>query len=428
MSAQQQVTPCALAGVRVLDLSRVLAGPSVTQMLADLGADVIKVERPGVGDEARTQGVRPKPRAGSNMEDTSGFSAVNRGKRSIELDLASPGGQAIARRLAAESDILVENFKTGDLQRYGLDYASLSALYPRLVYCSITGFGQTGPYRMLPGYDLIFQAMSGLMSATGGPQDQPGGGPQRVGYPISDATAGLYATIGILAALRHRDTPGGRGQHIDLALLDAQIAAMTLVPTNYLIADQLPRRLGIASQMSCPYQAFDCADGQIVIAVNNSKQFVQLCSVLGLDALACDELYSSNALRVAHRETLVPVLTNALAVWSVANCRARLTEAGVPCGPLNDLQQVFDDEQVRHRELRQEVHHPVKGMTPIVANPLKFSETPVTYRRAPPQLGEHTADVLREVLGIDEAELAALRASRAIGVADLARHASVASA
>lgn len=417
----------ALSGLRVLDLSRVLAGPSVTQMLADFGADVIKVERPGLGDEARTQGAKPKPRLGSNVEDTSGFSAVNRGKRSIELDLASPGGQGIARRLAAQSDILVENFKTGDLQRYGLDYASLSALNPRLVYCSITGFGQTGPYRLLPGYDLIFQAMSGLMSANGGPEDQPGGGPQRVGYPIADATAGLYATVGILAALRHRDTPGGRGQHIDLALLDAQIAAMTLVPTNYLIADQLPRRLGIASQMSCPYQAFHCADGQIIIAVNNSKQFGQMCAVLGLDELASDERYASNASRVANREALVPVLATALAAGSVADIRARLTKAGVPCGPLNDLRQVFDDEQVRHRGLRQEVHHPVKGMTPILANPLKFSETPVAYTRAPPQLGEHTAEVLREVLGIQETELAALRASCAIGVADLARHAPKAS-
>jgi crotonobetainyl-CoA:carnitine CoA-transferase CaiB-like acyl-CoA transferase len=428
MSTTQPVTRGALSGVRVLDLSRVLAGPSVTQMLADFGADVIKVERPGVGDEARTQGARPKPRTGANIEDTSGFSAVNRGKRSIELDLASAGGQNIARRLAAESDILVENFKTGDLQRYGLDYAFLAERCPRLVYCSITGFGQTGPYRLLPGYDLIFQAMSGLMSATGGPEDQPGGSPQRVGYPISDATAGLYATIGILAALRHRDTPGGRGQHIDLALLDAQIAAMTLVPTNYLIADQLPRRLGIASQMSCPYQAFDCADGQIIIAVNNSRQFSQLCTVLGLDALAGDERYASNASRVAHRDTLVPALASPLAAARVADIRARLTAAGVPCGPLNDLQQVFEDEQVIHRGLRQEVHHPVKGITPIVANPLKFSETPVAYRRAPPQLGEHTAEVLREVLGIEAAELAALRASHVIGTADLARPASEASA
>ncbi|WPB55399.1 CoA transferase [Xylophilus sp. GOD-11R] len=411
----------ALSGLRVLDLSRVLAGPWVAQMLADFGADVIKVERSGVGDESRTQGSRPAQREGHNLEDSSGFTAVNRGKRSIELDLASPAGQEVARRLAAESDILIENFKTGDLQRYGLDYATLSRLNPRLVYCSITGFGQTGPYRQLPGYDLIFQAMSGVMSATGGPQDQPGGGPQRVGYPISDATAGLYATIGILAALHHRDQPGGGGQHIDLALLDAQIAAMTLVPTNYLIAGQMPRRVGITSQMSCPYQAFDCADGQLVVAVNNGKQFAGMCRVLGHEALAHDPRFASNALRVQNRDSLVPVLAEAMARLPVAQARTQLSAAGVPCGPLNDIGQVFEDEQVRHRGLRQEVEHPVKGLTPIVANPLKFSATPVAYRRAPPQLGEHTAEVLREVLGVDEAELAALRAAGGVGSADLAR-------
>jgi crotonobetainyl-CoA:carnitine CoA-transferase CaiB-like acyl-CoA transferase len=410
-----------LDGVRVLDLSRVLAGPSVTQMLGDFGADVIKVERPGVGDESRTQGVLPVERGGANTQDRSGFTAVNRGKRSIELDLASPGGQAIARRLAEECDVLVENFKTDDLKRYGLDYATLAVLNPRLIYCSITGFGQTGPYRHQPGYDLLFQAMSGLMSATGGPQDEPGGGPQRVGYPISDATAGLYATNGILAALYHRDANGGRGQHIDLALLDAQIAAMTLVPTNYLVADQLPRRVGIASSMSCPYQAFDCADGQIVITVNNSKQFSQLCKALGVDALASDARYATNALRVANRADLVPALAAPMRELTVAVCRERLTSAGVPCGPLNDMKQVFEDEQVIHRGLRQEVSHPVKGITPILANPIKFSETPVTYRRPPPELGEHTAEVLREYLSINDAELSALRDAGVVGIADLQR-------
>jgi crotonobetainyl-CoA:carnitine CoA-transferase CaiB-like acyl-CoA transferase len=411
----------ALGGIRVLDLSRVLAGPWVAQMLADFGADVIKVERAGVGDESRTQGSRPAQRDGHNAEDSSGFSAVNRGKRSIELDLSLPSGQEVARRLADQCDILVENFKTGDLQRYGLDYATLRRSNPRLVYCSITGFGQTGPYRQLPGYDLIFQAMSGLMSATGGPQEAAGGGPQRVGYPISDATAGLYATIGILAALRWRDTPGGSGQHIDLALLDAQIAAMTLVPTNYLIAGQLPQRVGIASQMSCPYQAFDCADGQLVVAVNNAKQFSAMCRVLGQEHLAHDPLYASNALRVAHRASLIPPLAEAMARLPLAQCRALLSDAGVPCGPLNDIGQVFEDVQVQHRGLRQQVEHPVKGITPIVANPLKFSASPVAYRRAPPQLGEHTAEVLREVLGMDEAELGALRAAGGVGSSDLAR-------
>lgn len=410
-----------LDGVKVLDLSRVLAGPWVTQILADFGADVIKIERPGVGDESRTQGVMPQPRDGANVQDTSGFSAVNRGKRSVELDLASTEGQAIARRLAAQCDILVENFKTDDLKRYGLDYAALAVLNPRLIYCSITGFGQTGPYRHQPGYDLLFQAMSGLMSATGGPQDEPGGGPQRVGYPTSDATAALYATIGILAALRHRDANGGTGQHIDLALLDAQIAAMTLVPTNYLIADQLPRRMGIASLMSCPYQAFDCSDGQIVITVNNTKQFAQLCKVLDHDELTMDERYASNASRVAHRAELIPVLATALRAQPVALWRQSLTAAGVPCGPLNSMKQVFEDEQVIHRGLHQKVVHPVKGVTAILANPLKFSATPVEYHRAPPELGEHTAEVLREYLAIDDAALEALRAAGVVGVADLKR-------
>ncbi|MEF7616742.1 CaiB/BaiF CoA-transferase family protein [Aquincola sp. MAHUQ-54] len=414
---QQATAPGALAGVRVLDLSRVLAGPSVTQMLADFGADVIKVERPGVGDESRTQGSRPADRPGANTQDTSGFSAVNRNKRSIALDLASPQGQDIVRRLAAQCDIVVENFKTGDLKRYGLDYASLSAVNPGLVYCSITGFGQTGPYAHLPGYDLIFQAMSGLMAATGGPEDQPGGGPQRVGYPISDATAGLYATIGILAALHHRVANGGQGQHIDLALLDAQVAAMTLVPTNYLVAGQLPKRVGISSQMSCPYQAFDCEGGQIVVAVNNSKQFNGLCEVLGHPELADDPRFATNALRVANRSALLPTLEAAMRRLPVADARRRLSDAGVPCGPLNHIGQVFDDEQVRHRGLQQQVVHPVKGVTPIVANPLKFSATPVSYRLAPPLLGEHTAEVLHEMLGLDDAALARLAEAGVIGMA-----------
>jgi crotonobetainyl-CoA:carnitine CoA-transferase CaiB-like acyl-CoA transferase len=263
--------------------------------------------------------------------------------------------------------------------------------------------------------------MSGLMSATGGPQDEPGGGPQRVGYPIADTTAGLYATIGILTALHHRDVNGGLGQHIDLALLDAQIASMTLVPTNYLVANQLPRRMGIASLMSCPYQAFDCSDGQLVVTVNNPKQFVQLCQALGNDALASDPRFSTNALRLAHRIELIPLLSAKFRERTVADWRERLTTAGVPCGPLYDMRQVFEDEQVQHRGLRQELAHTRKGITPIVANPLKLSATPVAYRRAPPELGEHTAEVMREYLAIDDIELARLRKNRVIGVADLQR-------
>jgi crotonobetainyl-CoA:carnitine CoA-transferase CaiB-like acyl-CoA transferase len=398
----------ALGGLRVLDLSRVLAGPSVTQMLADFGADVIKVERPGAGDESRTQGVRPLEREGENGEDTSGFSAVNRGKRSIAVDLASAEGQALIRRLVPHCDVLVENFKTGDLARYGLDYASLAQINRGLVYCSITGFGQTGPYAKLPGYDLIFQAMSGVMAGTGGPQDQPGGGPQRVGFPISDATAGLYATVGILAALHHKVAHGGRGQQIDLALLDAQIAAMTLVPAGYLVAGQIPKRVGISSQLSCPYGGFDCSDGQIILAVNNERQFEALCAALGLPELAGDPRFASNATRVANRETLLPVLAQALRTRTVAEWRHCLTAAGVPCGPLNDIRQVFEDPQVRHRGMQQQVMHPEKGITRVVANPLKLSATPVEYRLGPPRVGEHTAEVLAELLALNAEEIARL--------------------
>jgi crotonobetainyl-CoA:carnitine CoA-transferase CaiB-like acyl-CoA transferase len=418
------VTAGALQGVRVLDLSRVLAGPSVTQMLADFGADVIKVERPGVGDESRTQGVGPLTRAGENTEDSSGFSAVNRGKRSIAVDLASAQGQDLIRALVPRCDILVENFKTGDLARYGLDYASLSELNPGLIYCSITGFGQTGPYARLPGYDLIFQAMSGLMAATGGPQDQPGGGPQRVGFPISDATAGLYATVGILAALHHKVARGGQGQHIDLALLDAQIAAMTLVPAGYLVADQVPRRVGLSSELSCPYGALDCSDGQIVIAVNNSRQFEGLCATLDLPELAGDARFVTNARRLANKDALLPALSQAMRQRPVADWRKRLTDAGVPCGPLNDIRQAFDDPQVLHRGMQQQVAHPAKGVTRVVANPLKMSATPVEYRLGPPRLGEHTEEVLRELLSMQASDLERLTASGAIAIAPavVARH------
>jgi crotonobetainyl-CoA:carnitine CoA-transferase CaiB-like acyl-CoA transferase len=395
----------ALAGIRVLDLSRVLAGPWVGQMLADFGADVIKIERPGAGDESRAQGVAAKLPEGSNNVDTSAFSAVNRGKRSVAVDLASAEGQALVRRLAQKSDILIENFKAGDLARYGLDYTSLSALNPGLIYCSITGFGQTGPYAKEPGYDLLFQAMSGLMDTTGNPAGTPGGGPRRVGVPISDATAGLYAGVAILAALHHRDAHGGEGQHIDLALLDAQIAAMTLVPSAYLVAGQKPVRVGNASQTTCPYQAFACADGDMIILANNPRQYQALCKAIARPDLAQDPRYATNALRVANRASLIPQLEEAVQGWPVDALRKRLNAEGVPCGPINDMAQVFEDPQVRHRGLRAEVQHPVKGTTPIVANPIKFSATPVAYRRGPPMLGEHTREVLHELLGMQACEV-----------------------
>ncbi len=304
------MTGC-LSRARVLDLSRIFAGPWAAQMLADFGADVIKVERPRRGDDVRQQGYRVKDREGRETSETSSFLAMNRGKRSVTIDLASTVGQDLIRRLARESDILIENFKAGDLRRYGLDYETLSRANPRLVYCSITGFGQSGPYSHLPGYDPIFQSMSGLMSVTGNPDDEPGGGPQKVGYSIADITAGLYASIAILAALNYRDTVSGKGQYIDLALLDAQVAAMSHVAMNYLVSGRLQERMGTASPITCPWQTFKCAEGDITIAVGNDPQFVRFCEVLGKPALASDPRFSTNPMRAKNRKTLVPMLEEA---------------------------------------------------------------------------------------------------------------------
>lgn len=398
-----------LPKIRVLDLSRIISGPWATQLLADFGADVIKVERPVVGDDVRHQGAQLKDRGGQLTEERTVFLALNRGKRSIAIDLAAPAGQDLIRRMAAHCDVVVENFKAGDLKRYGLDHTALRAINPRLVYCSISGFGQTGPYSQLPGYDLVFQAMSGLMSITGAAEGQPGAGPQRAGYPVADTTAGFYATIGILAALHHRDTVSGEGQYIDLAMLDAQVAAMSPMAMSYIVAGQLPQRSGIRSQLTCPYQDFDCADGQLMIAVGNDKQYRQLCTeVLVRPELATDPRYTSTALRVANRETLVPVIADILRSNTLAHWMGRLRAANVPGGPINDFEQVLADPQIRHRELLQQVPHPLSGTLPIIGNPLKFSATPLSYRRGPPLLGEHTAELLRELLALDPAEIAAL--------------------
>ncbi|WP_428248368.1 CaiB/BaiF CoA transferase family protein [Ferrovibrio sp.] len=415
----------ALSGVRVLDLSRVLAGPFVAQTLADLGADVIKVERPVSGDESRAHGVRPSANLGLNKEDSSGFTAVNRGKRSIALNLARSEGQEIARRLACQCDVIIENFKTGDLQRYGLDYKTLSALNPSLIYCSITGFGQTGPYASFPGYDLIFQAMSGLMAVTGGPDGEPGGGPQRVGYSVADANAGLYAVIGILAALYHRTAHDGRGQHIDIALVEAQIAAMTVVASGFQITGKVPPRAGNISPISCPYQPFKCADGMLVVTVNNERQFKNLCQVLGFPDVALDPRFATNALRVQHKDVLLPLVSEAMLKIPVNECRRLLLEAGVPCGPVNDLGQAFADEQIRYREIWKEVNHPEKGRTPIIASPLRLSETPVEYRLAPPSLGEHTALVLTDILNMDPNEISSLADRGIVGLANQERQGRV---
>ncbi len=397
-----------LSGIRVLDLSRVLTGPWATQILGDFGADVIKVERPGVGDDLREQGARLKDSQGHETNERSTFLSTNRAKRSITIDIAKPAGQELIRQLVAQCDVLVENFKGGDLVRYGLDQASLRAINPRLIYCSITGFGQTGPYSQMPGYDLIFQAMGGVMALTGAPEGQPGAGPQRAGYPISDLTSGFYATIGILAALHHRDTVSGVGQYIDLSLLDAQIAATSTMSMSYLVAGQLPVRVGLGSQLTAPYGDFDCADGKIMIAVGNDKQFVQLCHVLGRPDMALDERFTTTSLRVQHKEILLPIVASILAQQSIGHWMPLMRKAVVPSAPIYDFKQVFEDPQIKHRELVKTIEHPLAGSMSVVGNPLNFSETPVEYKRAPPLLGQHTDEILREVLGMDGPEIAQL--------------------
>lgn len=404
----------ALSGVRVLDLSRVFSGPWAAQMLADFGADVIKVERPGRGDDVRHQGLRVKDGAGAETKETSSFIAMNRGKRSITVDMSQAAGQALIREMAKHCDIVIENFKAGDLARYGLDHAALRAVNPRLVYCSISGFGQTGPYSHLPGYDPIFQSMSGLMSITGHGDDQPGGGPMRVGFSVGDITAGFYAVSAILAALRHRDVVSGEGQHIDLSLLDSQVAAISHVAMMYLTSGQQPPRLGNASPITCPWQSFDCSDGQIVVAVGNDTQFAAFCQVLGAPELASDERFLTNPLRARNRLVLVPLLAEIIKTRKVAEWYADFDAASVPSGPINGFEQVFADPQIVHREMLLQLPHATAGSVPQVANPVKFSATPVDYRRGPPVLGEHTDEVLRDLLGLDAAVIAALHDGKVV--------------
>lgn len=403
-----------LTGVRVLDLSRVFSGPWAAQMLADFGADVIKVERPGRGDDVRQQGIRVKGPDGKETGETSSFLSMNRGKRSVTIDMSQAAGQALVRQLAQESDILIENFKAGDLVRYGLDYESLSKLNPRLVYCSISGFGQTGPYSHLPGYDPLFQSMSGLMSITGEADGQPGGGPMRVGFAVGDITAGFYAVSAILAALRHRDVVSHEGQYIDLALLDAQVAAISHVAMMYLVSGQQPPRLGTASPITCPWQSFDCSNGQIVVAVGNDSQFAQFCKVLDEPDWASDERFSTNPARATHRTVLVPMIAEVLRTNDVKHWHAAFDAAGVPSGPINGFADVFADPQIVHRQMLTHMDHPTVGRVPQVSNPVQFSATPVEYIRPPPLLGQHTHEVLREVLGLDDARMAQLTQHKVI--------------
>ena len=423
MSDADRPAPMALAGVRVLDLSRVLAGPWCTQTLADLGADVIKVERPSRpgapgGDDTRGWGppfVRNS--AGAETGDAAYYLGTNRNKRSITIDMAVAQGADLVRTLASTADVLVENFKVGDMARHQLDAASLLALNPRLVYCSITGFGQTGPYRERAGYDYAIQGMGGLMSVTGPSRaeiadDAPGGGPQKVGVAVADLFTGMYAATAILAALRHRDLTG-QGQAIDMALLDTQVAMLANLGAGYLTTGIAPQRAGNAHQNIVPYQVFEVADGHLILAVGNDGQFARFCAVAGCSELAVDERFARNAGRVRHREILVPMLAARLKLKPRAEWLAALEAAKVPAGPINDLSQVFADPHVRSRDMTVEMAHPVAGAVRLVASPMKLAATPVRYRRAPPELGADTDAVLAEI-GLDAAAVAALRASGAI--------------
>jgi glutaryl-CoA transferase len=398
-----------LGHVRVLELSRVLAGPWAAQTLADLGASVIKVEKPGAGDDTRTY-APPYAATSDGRQSTESayFLSTNRGKRSVTIDFIHPEGQKLVRALAAKSDVVIENFKVDGLAKYGLDYTSLHALNPGLIYCSITGFGQTGPYRHRPGYDFMIQGIGGLMSITGEPDHRSGGGPMKVGVAVADVFTGLYATIGILGALAHRDRTGA-GQHIDLALLDTQVAVLANQAMNYLVTGVAPQRLGNAHPNIVPYQVFSASDGHIIVAVGNETQYARMCEVIGRSDLARDERFATNAARVNHREELVAILQSAFAGQTMRQWLDALERVGVPCGPINTVADVFADPQVRARGLRLDLPHPAIGSVPSVANPIKYSETPIAYRSAPPMLGADTDEILRDMLGLAPAEVARLR-------------------
>ncbi len=404
----------ALSHIRVLDLSRILAGPWAGQMLADLGADVIKVERPGAGDDTRSWGPPYlKDEAGENTSVAAYYLCANRNKRSITIDITCAEGQALVKKLAAESDVVIENFKLGGLAQYGLDYASLKVVNPRLVYCSITGFGQDGPYAPRAGYDFLIQGLGGLMSLTGHPDGEEGGGPMKVGVALTDILTGLYATNAIQAALAWRER-SGEGQFIDMALLDVQVACLANQAMNYLTTGNNPKRLGNAHPNIVPYQDFPTADGYMILAIGNDGQFARFCAEAGQPELAADARYATNRARVENRASLIPALKRLTIERSTADWIAALEAKAVPCGPINTLADVFADPQVQARGLKVDMPHPVAGSVSLVANPMRFSATPVEYRSAPPALGEHTGQILRETLGLSGAEIDGLRSAGVI--------------
>jgi len=403
--------PGPLSHIRVLDLSRVLAGPWAAQNLADLGAEVIKIERPGAGDDTRGWGPPwMKDGAGKDSSESAYFLSVNRNKKSVTLDISRPEGQKIARELALKSQVLIENYKVGTLKRYGLDFDSIKKENPGLIYCSVTGFGQDGPYAPRPGYDFIFQGMGGLMSITGERDGQPGAGPQKVGIAITDVLTGMYASVAILAAITHRERTG-QGQYIDAALLDTMVAFNANQIVSYLCSGKIPVRWGNAHPQVVPYEVFPTADGHIILAIGNDGQFERFCEVADAAALAQEPRFKTMSQRIIHRGELIPLLTEIMRTRSKREWIELLEAAAVPCGPINNMKEVFEDPQVRHRQLRVDMPHPLGGVAPVVASPMRLSETPVEYRLAPPTLGQHNEEVLRDLLGKSDAEIARLRAA-----------------
>src|SRR5690606_10663734 len=396
-----------LSHIRVLDLSRVLAGPLATQFLADMGAEVIKIERPRSGDDTRAWG---PPFAVEPTENNPGISAYfaccNRGKQSVTVDITHPKGQELIRKLAAKSDVVIENFKVGGLAKYGLDYQSLKQINPRIIYCSITGFGQTGPYAARAGYDFLVQAMGGLMSITGEPDDVPGGGPVKVGVAISDQMAGMFALSAILTALLKRERTG-EGEYIDVALLDSTVASLINQASTYLVSGIVPQRMGNAHPTVVPYQAFRTADGHIILAIGNDGQFQRFCAVAGLDGLANDERYRTNSARIINRNTLIPKIAEAIRQRTTADWVSLLESQAVPCGPIDTLDQVFADPQVQARGMRRVMEHEKAGPLPVTANPVRMASHDTTADKAPPMLGENTDEVLTRLLDLSPNDIAA---------------------
>ncbi|HVG51921.1 MAG TPA: CaiB/BaiF CoA-transferase family protein [Xanthobacteraceae bacterium] len=405
--------PGPLSHIKVLDLSRVMAGPWIGQMLADFGADVIKVERPGAGDDTRGWGPPfLKDKDGKDTQESGYYLSVNRGKRSLTINIDKPEGQELVRKLAAKSDILLENFKLGTLPRYGLGYDDLKKVNPRLIYCAITGFGQNGPWAPKVAYDFLIQAMGGLMSITGEAEGRPGGGPQKVGIPILDLTTGMYGAVAVLAALAHRDVTG-KGNYIDLAMLDVQTAFLSNQAMNYLLSGRTPQRQGNRHPNIVPQDVFMCRDGAVVLAVGNDSQFAKMCTALNRPEVGTDPRYAKNSDRIRHKEELMTLIAEIFAQWSRADLVAAMEKVSVPCGSINSIPEVFEQEQIKHRQMRMDLPHPRSGTVPSVKNPINFSETPLSYERAPPTLGQHSDEVLRE-LGLSDGDIDDLRRNNII--------------